>query len=113
MADLRNGVFEGKNLWRHRGQAVRAEVDGEWKERPEVADFRGGHELREPPDRLLAVQEGARRRAEGVHVPELKGSIGEGPNHSNHSNHSNSFEIGIFPRKFKNFRNLIQIFNIF
>ena len=27
---------------------------------------------------------------------ELKGSIGEGPNHSNHSNHSNSFKIGIF-----------------
>ena len=24
---------------------------------------------------------------------ELKGSIGEGPNHSNHSNHSNSFKI--------------------
>ena len=68
MADLRNGVFEGKNLWRHRGQAVRAEVDGERKERPEVADFRGGHELREPPDRLLAVQEVARRRAEGIHV---------------------------------------------
>ena len=36
---------------------------------------------------------------------ELKGSVGEGPNHSNHSNHSNSFKIGIFPRKFKNFRN--------
>jgi len=34
--------------------------------------------------------------------PELKGSIGEGPNHSNHSN---SFKRGIFPRKFKNFRN--------
>ena len=28
--------------------------------------------------------------------PGLKGSIGEGPNHSNHSNHSNSFRIGIF-----------------
>ena len=27
---------------------------------------------------------------------ELKGSIGEGPNHSNHSNHSNSFKIGLF-----------------
>ena len=25
--------------------------------------------------------------------PELKGSIGEGPNHSNHSNHSNPFKI--------------------
>ena len=35
--------------------------------------------------------------------PELKGSIGEGPNHSNHSHHSNSFKIGIFLRKFKNF----------
>ena len=32
---------------------------------------------------------------------ELKGSIGEGPNHSNHSNHSNSFKTGIVPRKFK------------
>ena len=30
-------------------------------------------------------------------MAELKGSIGEGPNHSNHSNHSNSFKIGIFP----------------
>ena len=29
-------------------------------------------------------------------APELKGSIGEGPNHSNHSNHSNSFKIEIF-----------------
>ena len=28
--------------------------------------------------------------------PELKGSVGEGPNHSNHSNHSNSFKIGFF-----------------
>ena len=36
--------------------------------------------------------------------PELKGSIGEGPNHSNHSHHSNSFKIGIFLRKFKNFK---------
>ena len=32
----------------------------------------------------------------GGQLPELKGSIGEGPNHSNHSNHSNSFKIGIF-----------------
>ena len=41
--------------------------------------------------------------------PGLKGSIGEGPNHSNHSNqsnHSNSFKIGIFLRKFKNFRKI-------
>ena len=40
-------------------------------------------------------------------IPELKGSIGEGPNHSNHSihsNHSNSFKIGIFPRKFQKFQ---------
>ena len=45
--------------------------------------------------------------------PELKGSIGEGPNHSNHSNHSNSFKnSGIFPRKFKNFRKIFN-FNIF
>ena len=29
-------------------------------------------------------------------MTELKGSIGEGPNHSNHSNRSNSFKIGIF-----------------
>ena len=32
----------------------------------------------------------------GGPTAELKGSIGEGPNHSNHSNHSNSFKIGIF-----------------
>ena len=45
---------------------------------------------------------------------ELKGSIGEGPNdsnHSNHSNHSNSFKIGIFPRKFKNFRKFQHFLN--
>ena len=44
---------------------------------------------------------------------ELKGSIGEGSNHSNrsnHSNHSNSLKITIFPRKFKNFRNNFQHF---
>ena len=35
---------------------------------------------------------------------ELKGSIGEGPNHSNHSNRSNSFKIGIFTSKLKDFR---------
>ena len=29
-------------------------------------------------------------------APALKGSVGEGPNHSNHSNHSNSFKLGIF-----------------
>ena len=29
-------------------------------------------------------------------APELKGSVGEGPNHSNHSNHSNSFKIQEF-----------------
>ena len=40
--------------------------------------------------------------------PELKGSIGEGPNHSNHSN---SFKIGIFPRKFKNFRKFQHFLN--
>ena len=37
---------------------------------------------------------------------ELKGSIGEGPNHSNHSNRSNSFKIGIFTRKFKKFQKI-------
>ena len=31
-----------------------------------------------------------------TYSPELKGSIGEGPNHSNHSNHSNSFKIQEF-----------------
>ena len=45
---------------------------------------------------------GRRRRGRG---PELKGSIGEGPNHSNHSN---SFKIGISPRKFKNFRKIFK-----
>ena len=39
---------------------------------------------------------------------ELKGSIGEGPNHSNHSN---SFKIGSFPRKFKNFRKFQHFLN--
>ena len=50
-----------------------------------------------------------RYRANPGSCAELKGSIGEGPNHSNHSNHSNrlnSFKIGIFTRKFKNFRKL-------
>ena len=42
-------------------------------------------------------------------APELKGSIGEGPNHSNHSNHSNSFKIGIF----RNFPSKIQKFQKF
>ena len=42
---------------------------------------------------------------------ELKGSIGEGPNHSNHSNHSNSFKIGILPRKFKIFRKFQHFLN--
>ena len=46
-------------------------------------------------------------------VPELKGSIGEGPNHSNHSNRSNSFKIGIFTRKFKNFRKFQHSLNLF
>ena len=50
------------------------------------------------------------RRAQGC-AAELKGSIGEGPNHSNHSNHSNSFKIGIFPRKFKNFRKFQHFLN--
>ena len=43
--------------------------------------------------------------------PELKGSIGEGPNHSHHSTHSNSFKIGIFSRKFKNFRKFQHFLN--
>ena len=46
-------------------------------------------------------------------VSELKGSIGEGPNHSNHSNHSNSFKIGIFRNfSFENSK-ISEIFNIF
>ena len=48
-----------------------------------------------------------REEDEPLSSAELKGSVGEGPNHSNHSNnsnHSNSFKMGIFPRKFKNFR---------
>ena len=47
----------------------------------------------------------------GQAQPGLKGSIGEGPNHSNHSNHSNSFKIGMFPRKFKNFRKFQHFLN--
>ena len=45
---------------------------------------------------------------------ELKGSIGEGPNHSNDSNdsnRSNSFKIGILSRKFKNFRTFQHFLN--
>ena len=45
--------------------------------------------------------------------PELKGSIGEGPNHSNHSNrsnHSNSFKIQEF--SLKNSK-ISENFNIF
>ena len=41
----------------------------------------------------------------------LKGSIGEGPNHSNHSNHSNSFKIQEFSLEIQNFRKIN--FNIF
>ena len=58
------------------------------------------------------------RRRAGRSGPGLKGSIGEGPNHSNHSNHSNSFKLGIFglffPRKFKiseNFRKFQHFLN--
>ena len=46
----------------------------------------------EPRVQLVAASQGGW----GLSDPELKGSIGEGPNHSNHSNHSNSFKIGIF-----------------
>ena len=57
--------------------------------------------------RDLAVEAEADRAREA----ELKGSIGEGPNHSNHSNRSNSFKIGIFTRKFKNFRKFQHFLN--
>ena len=44
---------------------------------------------------------------------ELKGSVGEGPNHLNHSNHSNPFKIGIFRNfSFENSR-ISENFNIF
>ena len=51
-------------------------------------------------------------------MPELKGSIGEGPNHSNHSNHSNrsnSLKIGIFRiflKKIQKFQKIIKLFKI-
>ena len=45
--------------------------------------------------------------------PELKGSIGEGPNHSNHSNHSNSFKIGIFRNFSLENSKISENFNIF
>ena len=48
-----------------------------------------GRDLR--PLRAARPEQGGLRRGPG-----LKGSIGEGPNHSNHSNHSNSFKIRIF-----------------
>ena len=44
---------------------------------------------------------------------ELKGSVGEGPNHSNHSNHSNSFEIGIFRNFSLENSKISENFNIF
>ena len=44
---------------------------------------------------------------------ELKGSIGEGPNHSNHSNHSNSFKIGIFRNFSLENSKISENFNIF
>ena len=64
----------------------------------------------------LRVKLDATESTEARLVPyeaELKGSIGEGPNHSNRSNHSNSFKIGIF-RKFS-FENskISENFNIF
>ena len=60
----------------------------------------------------VGVDDGAANFARRSPYPtELKGSIGEGPNHSNHSNRSNSFKIGIFPRKFKNFRKFQHFLN--
>ena len=44
---------------------------------------------------------------------ELKGSIGEGPNHSNHSNHSNSFKIRIFRDFSLENSKISENFNIF
>ena len=77
--------------------------------------------LRAAPARVQGGEGGARGRgragrggAPAAEVPceaELKGSIGEGPNHSNHSNHSNSFKIGFFHRKFKNFRKFQHFLN--
>ena len=51
--------------------------------------------------------------ADYVFTPELKGSIGEGPNHSNHSNHSNSFKIGIFRNFSLENSKISENFNIF
>ena len=47
------------------------------------------------------------------HTIELKGSLGEGPNHSNHSNHSNSFKIGIFGLFSLENSKISENFNIF
>ena len=88
------------------------------------ADISGGIRLRPTPVTDVVYTAGYRYAGTGTadvatarrSSPELKGSIGEGPNHSNHSNrsnHSNSFKIGIFPRNFKIFRELTQNFNIF
>ena len=49
----------------------------------------------------------------GRPTSELKGSIGEGPNHSNHSNHSNSFKIGIFRNCSLENSKISENFNIF
>ena len=53
------------------------------------------------------------RRADPEYQAELKGSIGEGPNHSNHSNHSNSFKIGIFRNFSLENSKISENFNIF
>ena len=55
---------------------------------PGTADEAPADRGREPPWRR---DTGARESR----AAELKGSIGEGPNHSNHSNHSNSLKVGI------------------
>ena len=43
---------------------------------------------------------------------ELKGSVGEGPNHSNHSNHSNSFKIRFFFLKIQKFQKISTFSNL-
>ena len=92
----------------------------EWLGPSPIEPFNSG---RSPAHRALR-----RAHLQGPGEPELKGSIGEGPNHSNFSDRSsarilgierkprkttssNSFKIGIFPRKFKNFRNFQHFLN--
>ena len=60
----------------------------------------------------LLDRDGSAGLGEAAFGAELKGSIGEGSNHSNHSNRSNSFKIGIFRNVSLENSKFSEIFNI-